>query len=324
MVRLIDHHDLRETSHAKPTLHGSSRLRASQEIPMATASTQLTIPKLTPFPDPKRAGRKHYKHTPKGLKRPQARHLALGWMNTNGFRFIRAHESAGLPLPSAQTIADFLEAGALRNGRSRLAHSTLLDLAEEAAVSCLQEYDPAIYERQARRGRIGGLKSRRGATFTLEHLDAVKGMSIREQAEALGCSTATVSNLRKKAKQQAMEAEAAALDKILSSGTDETRPEPSLERGEFDDFLDGLVDFYPAPIIEAKPWMLDLADMDLSSTRWFPADDPPVGSLKRPGVSSTRSTSTPRTFSLAWRLFSIADLGVRRAASFVRETNDMR
>ena len=122
----------------------------------------------------------------------------------------RRYKTRGLePILSVADLSDWLYILALRKGRSEIDKASqrhdppgissedLANLCERVAAFTVQTFDP---EEIIRLGATRGRKSRRGPTYTLQHIRSVAGLSISKSAEALGCSPRTISNLRAKHK----------------------------------------------------------------------------------------------------------------------------
>lgn len=116
----------------------------------------------------------------------------------NAYRHLwEAYQAEGLDLPSVTELAEWMYALAVhRDARRWVASVDLERMAKDAAAVALERYDPQYRARAAKGGRHGS----RRPTFTYDQLEAVEGLSIPQQAEALGCSTATISRLRKRAR----------------------------------------------------------------------------------------------------------------------------
>ena len=133
-------------------------------------------------------------------------HYLVAW----GFRIRTDLHVAGMPSPTAEQLEDlflntvFAKAqtwdpmdGKGPGLRDSVAEATVAHAVEVV----LADWDPAVIEDARVRGKRGGRPT--GSTkYTVEMLDAVGGLSIAGQAVALGCSTATVSNLRRLARSE--------------------------------------------------------------------------------------------------------------------------
>jgi hypothetical protein len=119
----------------------------------------------------------------------------IRWMGRNALRRLREMELAGEVFPEIEELAEWISEHSTQ-ALSHFDYAKLWEMNVEAAQFALESYDPEYYVRAAR----GGSRSKRGATYTEAQLMAVDGLSLREQAEALGCSVATISRIRKRIK----------------------------------------------------------------------------------------------------------------------------
>jgi hypothetical protein len=118
-----------------------------------------------------------------------------------GFRVLNDTHAAGKDLPSTDALEElFLEMISTKaivwgphGGRGPgLSTDDPYDVALSAALAVARE--------RARQGRIGGLRSKRGPTFTLEMLEPHKHLSPKEQSIALGCSVPTIRRIHERAR----------------------------------------------------------------------------------------------------------------------------
>lgn len=123
------------------------------------------------------------------------------WMIRNSLRYLWEAQKADQPLPDAVALGDWLS-GIARSKDVRMDHGTLWKTIESAAIFALAEYDPTYHARMASLGARGGRRSRRGPSFTTDQLRALEGLSIAEQAKALGCTERTVSRARARLKRE--------------------------------------------------------------------------------------------------------------------------
>lgn len=70
-------------------------------------------------------------------------------------------------------------------------------VAEGAAARVIEFWHPRFIHDKRRKGAAGGRRSRRGPTWTVEHLKAVEGLSVAKAAAALGCSESTIKRLKR-------------------------------------------------------------------------------------------------------------------------------
>lgn len=116
----------------------------------------------------------------------------------NAYRHLwETYQALGLDLPGVTELAEWMyDLAASKGARSWVESVALERMAQDAAAVALDRYDPLYRARAAKGGRHGS----RRPTFTYDQLEAVEHLSIPQQAEALGCSTATISRLRKRAR----------------------------------------------------------------------------------------------------------------------------
>jgi hypothetical protein len=137
------------------------------------------------------------------------------WMVRNALRYLLARYKDQLPLPSHPALTDWILDLLDRLGSARVvslydtqghqARGTITTddaerMAADAATFAMYRFDPEAY---LDRAATGGRHSKRGPSFTLTDLHRVGGMSISQAAAELGCSPATISRLRARAKAQA-------------------------------------------------------------------------------------------------------------------------
>lgn len=140
------------------------------------------------------------------------------WLVSEALRYLLlVGQRVGLKLPDAADLAEVLEVRAHESGGDRIKSHydvqrsragrrdgwiTDLQLSEmcvRAASFALDAYRPGYLES----ARKGGRNSKRPPTYTVDQLAALDGLSIAQQAEALGCAPATVSRLRKQVRERA-------------------------------------------------------------------------------------------------------------------------
>jgi hypothetical protein len=126
-----------------------------------------------------------------------------------GFRVLNDTHAAGKDLPSTDALEElFLEMISTKaivwgphGGRGPgLSTDDPYDVALSAALAVARDWDPGYITERARQGRIGGLRSKRGPTFTLEMLEPHKHLSPKEQSIALGCSVPTIRRIHERAR----------------------------------------------------------------------------------------------------------------------------
>lgn len=189
----------------------------------------------------------------------------LRWMDRNALRRLAVYWDACRPLPSVDELEAWIEANS-RKADDYFKSPKLSKMYASAAAFALDVWDPEVLQARRRRARNGGLKTAalrrenpslptRGPEFTVDMLEALEpGLSIANQAEALGCSTATVSRLR--AEQKAIKAREveAELDTLIPTQALVTqRVEHVVEPGPFDYLLDG-EDAPPVVVHETNGW----------------------------------------------------------------------
>ncbi|GMM94746.1 hypothetical protein [Microbacterium sp. MTN4-26] len=151
-------------------------------------------------------------------------------------------------------------------------------MAEDAAVFALGVFDVEEYERRVQRARNGGKMSghkkgargRRPVAFTVEDLRKVEHLSIREQAEALGCSEATISRRRRDLKAHKAAELDAAVDEVMGP-----IPETSNEASQSDPEA-RITDM--APDKPTPEWTLDEISADPDAYR-AQAEDEAIAAL---------------------------------------------
>jgi hypothetical protein len=90
--------------------------------------------------------------------------------------------------------------GSQRSRRDDLVWEDTFDWCLNAAVYAMDIWKPDFLSKLSIAGRKGGLISKRPPVCTVADLEPLAGMSKSAQAEALGCSTATIGRLRRELK----------------------------------------------------------------------------------------------------------------------------
>lgn len=142
-------------------------------------------------------------------------------------------QRTSLPLPAHAELAEWMYQLACERGdeffdseydtdgmpnKFRLTYERLETKCAEAATAALLGFDEGYLALQSARGK----KSKRGPTYSLGILNSVPGLSITEQAAALGISPSTVSRRRRqtlaatRATRDARAASAAWADDLLA------------------------------------------------------------------------------------------------------------
>ncbi|WAB80802.1 hypothetical protein OVN18_09510 [Microcella daejeonensis] len=243
----------------------------------------------------------------------------IRWMGRNALRKLRAYEKAGLPFPTIEDLAIWLEgitfpkAEAVMDDTKSKWRTSVEDIehkALEAATWALENYNPLIYVRAAK----GGSKSKRRTTHSLEGLE---DLSIAQQATSLGVSLSTVSRLRRAAAAASVSA-AEAADKALLDSIDPVEGTRQPEEDWIDAFLADEPEPTPEPGMNAPPIDVGLLSENeskqliydeitemfagmgvvrLSNGGWHIPDPDPIGiddvltGLIDPSVSSTPTSA---------------------------------
>ncbi|WP_146168406.1 hypothetical protein [Rathayibacter caricis] len=84
----------------------------------------------------------------------------------------------------------------------RISYSKLDEMIRDASEKVMLRWSSTYVSEAPARGRLGGLKSVRPPQYTPEHLRPFLGLSVAAQAQAVGCSTATVKRLRAQLRQE--------------------------------------------------------------------------------------------------------------------------
>lgn len=200
--------------------------------------------KLLPYPQP----RPHLRRsaTSKGAPEQYYDHSTwvIRWMGRNGFRRVAEVHKATGTLPTVDELQSWLEdhcTKALDHFEHKYDKMT-----RAAALYVIECFDPEERAIRVKRGHHGGKmsgwkKGRRGkrpVVYTTDQLRKHEHLSIKEQAEKLGCSAATVKRRRADLKAEKAAAHEAELDAIF--GPQEVA-EP-LSEAEEDDLLASLDD----------------------------------------------------------------------------------
>jgi hypothetical protein len=194
----------------------------------------------------------------------------IRWMGRCGLRELNQRHKLKEPLPDHDELSAWLYGIAMDRGsrwftvkgagRFRKDIEKVPKMASDAATYVFAKWRPEYIEGKIR----GGAEHSRGKSFTVADLDRVPGLSIKKQAEALGCSAATISTLRARAR--AAEAEVRDADtkaQAIADMDDDDRlllqldseikkqalaaePAPTPTPGPYDDLLDDPEDAAPA------------------------------------------------------------------------------
>lgn len=166
--------------------------------------------RLFPFPNPHL-----HLNLPQGKRASDMEHPerywdhgteVIRWMERNGFRYLHSfapgHPNADKPVPRVEDLTAWMLTITMAH-EHRLTDEELDRKAKDAAIFVAIHYDPEaeVYKR----ARRGGSKSRRGPQYTSAQLKDLEGLSIAQQAHALGCSPRTVARLRKKSFQDELD-----------------------------------------------------------------------------------------------------------------------
>lgn len=122
----------------------------------------------------------------------------MQWMVRSALSYLHDFRRAEKPFPSAEDLSDWIARLALKNGaEGPLKWDQIFKKADDAAAFALDSWDESEYQAIVAQASYRGSLSKRGPSFTLDMLEALPaGLSIAQQAEALGCSTATVKRRR--------------------------------------------------------------------------------------------------------------------------------
>lgn len=206
--------DARTSTSEKGSYREAVRTHQLQHIAMLAARARGQSRKRMQFPTLQRTYRKAQHDASGMVVRSGGSYYASIWKYVQrwGFRIMIDLDAAKLAYPDESELADLFRTRIMNraltfhpyDGRNAgLSTSTVDRLAEQAASAVLRDWSiqkTKTYKADAaRRGRVGGMKSKRTRTWTDADLDVLAlltGLTVPQQADAMGRSASTIDRMR--------------------------------------------------------------------------------------------------------------------------------